>query len=68
MSKNDYKQIFKSRFRTLWAYGFDSAAPRAAEKLKIKVGEKRSARWQFVWPASVKDCKVCPLKRGGKSL
>jgi len=26
------------RFRTLWAYGFDSAAPRALEK--SKVGEK----------------------------
>jgi len=26
------------RFRTLWAYGFDSAAPRAPEK--SKVGEK----------------------------
>jgi len=29
---------------------------------------KRSARWQFVWPASVKNCKVCPLKGGGKFL
>jgi len=26
------------RFRTLWAYGFDSASPRAPEK--SKVGEK----------------------------
>jgi len=26
------------RFRTLWAYGFDSTAPRALEK--SKVGEK----------------------------
>jgi len=23
------------RFRTLWAYGFDSAAPRALEKSKV---------------------------------
>ena len=35
MSKNDYKQIFKSRFRTLWAYGFDSAARRAPKKLRL---------------------------------
>ena len=28
------------RFRTLWAYGFDSAAPRALEKSKIGEKEK----------------------------
>jgi len=28
------------RFRTLWAYGFDSAAQRAPEK--SKVGEKKN--------------------------
>jgi len=28
------------RFRTLWAYGFDSAARRALEKLKVGEKEK----------------------------
>ena len=28
------------RFRTLWAYGFDSAAPRAPEKSKVGGKEK----------------------------
>jgi len=63
-----------------WAYGFDSAAQRAPEKLRLvrKKNISFPSQLDFVWPvcraydtgrrASVKDCKVYPLKGGGKFL
>jgi len=36
------------RFRTLWAYGFDSAAPRAPEKSKVgEVNLEVSSQLEF---------------------
>jgi len=46
------------RFRTLWAYGFDSAAPRAPEKSKVGEKEKYFISFQptLLFKKQIAEC------------
>jgi len=46
------------RFRTLWAYGFDSAAPRALEKSKVGEKEKYFISFQptLLFKKQIAEC------------